>query len=138
MKISTIIIIFNFNFSDFDTLQKQHIAIENFGFCLFKFLNLPFQISKFSPSLAFLRHLQRPMVYLGPKLCVTGADLQAALEKGESGLLETELFGDHNEKHNAQKSEEDEIAIKNNDVSVDELEEEIKDIKRKVVINSYS
>ena len=74
------------------------------------------------------------MVYLGPKLCVTGADLQAALEKGESGLLETELFGDHDEKHNAQKSEEDEIAIKNNDVV--ELDGQINKVKTmKGVVN---
>ena len=53
-------------------------------------------------------------------------------------MLKTELFADHDEKHNAQKKEENETAIKNNDRSVDKLEEEIKDIKRKVVINSYS
>ena len=78
------------------------------------------------------------MVYLGPKLCVTGADLQATLEKEESWLLERELKGDHDEKHNAQENEENEIAIKNDDRSVDEFEEEIKVIERKVVINSYS
>ena len=78
------------------------------------------------------------MVYLGPKLCVTGIGPAGHLERQEHALLKTELFGDHDEKHNAQKSEKDEIAIKNNDRSVDKLEEEIKDIKRKVVVNSYS
>ena len=78
------------------------------------------------------------MVYFGPKLCVTGIRPAGHLERQERELLKRELFVDHDAEHNAQKNEEDETAIKNNDGSVDKLEEEIKDIKRKVVVNSYS
>ena len=78
------------------------------------------------------------MVYFGPKLCVTGIRPAGHLERQEHELLKRELFGDHDADHNAQENEEDETAIKNDDRSVDKLEEEIKDIKRKVVINSYS
>ena len=53
-------------------------------------------------------------------------------------LLKTESIVDHDEKHNAQKNEEDEAAIKNNDGSVDKPEGEIKEVNIKVVVNSYS
>ena len=58
--------------------------------------------------------------------------------KQEHELLKTELIVDHDEKHNAQKNEEDEAAIKNNDGSVDKPEGEIKEVNIKVVVNSYS
>ena len=53
-------------------------------------------------------------------------------------MLKTESIVDHDEKHNAQKNEEDEAAIKNNDGSVDKPEGEIKEVNIKVVVNSYS
>ena len=40
---------------------------------------------------------------------------------------------DHDEKHKAQEKEEDETAIKDNDKSVDELEEDIKDMNKRTV-----
>ena len=78
------------------------------------------------------------MVYFGPKLCVMGNRPAGYLERRERKLLETESIVDHDEKHNAQKNEEDEAAIKNNDGSVDKHEVEIKEVNVKVVVNSYS
>ena len=76
------------------------------------------------------------MVYLGPKLCVTGIGPAGHLERQEHALLKTELFGDHDEKHNAQKNEEDEIAIKNNDVV--ELDGQINKVKTMEVVVKVS
>ena len=58
--------------------------------------------------------------------------------KQEHELLKEELTVDHDEKHNAQKNEEDEAAIKNNVESVVNPEENIKEVNIKVVVNSYS
>ena len=53
------------------------------------------------------------------------------LERKERKLLETESIVDHDEKHNAQKKEEDETAIE----SVVEPEENIKDVNKRIVFN---
>ena len=71
------------------------------------------------------------MVYLGPKLCVMGNRPAGYLERKERKLLETELIVDHDEKHNAQKKEEDETAIE----SVVKPEENIKDVNKRIVFN---
>ena len=73
------------------------------------------------------------MVYLGPKLCVTGIRPAGHLERQEPGVLRRELTVDHDEKHNTQKVGENETAIKDNDKSVDEPEEDIKNMNKRTV-----
>ena len=50
-------------------------------------------------------------------------------------MLEGESSVDHDAEHNAQKNDEDETAIKNNDESVDKPELEIKDVNIRIVFN---
>ena len=71
------------------------------------------------------------MVYLGPKLCVTGIRPAGHLERQEPGVLRRELTVDHDEKHNTQKKEEDETAIE----SVVKPEENIKDVNKRIVFD---
>ena len=58
--------------------------------------------------------------------------------KQEHELLKEESIIDHDENKNAQENGKDETAIDNNDGSVKESEEEIKDMQRKVVVIPYS
>ena len=58
--------------------------------------------------------------------------------KQEHELLKEESVVDSDENKNAQENGKDETAIDNNDGSVKESEEEIKDMQRKVVVISYS
>ena len=58
--------------------------------------------------------------------------------KQEHELLKQESVVDSDENKNAQENGKDETAIDNNDGSVKESEEEIKDMQRKVVVISYS
>ena len=69
------------------------------------------------------------MVYLGPKLCVTGIGPAGHLERQEPVVQKRELTVDHDEKHKAQKKEEDETAIE----SVVKAEENIKDVSKRIV-----
>ena len=64
-----------------------------------------------------------------------GYRLAGRLERREGGLLERELSVDHDAERNAQKIDEDETAIKNNDESVDKPELEIKDVNIRIVFN---
>ena len=75
------------------------------------------------------------MVYLGPKLCVTGIRPAGHLERQEPAVLRRELSAHLDAEHNAQKVGENEAAIKNNDKSVDEPEEDIKDVNKRTVFN---
>ena len=99
---------------------------------------MSFQISKFSNSLAFLETPAQTNGLLWPKTMCQRYQAGRESRKQEHELLKTELIVDHDEKHNAQKNEEDEAAIKNNDGSVDKPEGEIKEVNIKVVVNSYS
>ena len=58
--------------------------------------------------------------------------------KQEHELLKQESVVDSDENKNAQENGKDETAIDNNDGSVKESEEEIKDMQRKVVVIPYS
>ena len=58
--------------------------------------------------------------------------------KQEHELLKEESVVDSDENKNAQENGKDETAIDNNDGSVKESEEEIKDMQRKVVVIPYS
>ena len=58
--------------------------------------------------------------------------------KQEHELLKGESVVDSDENKNAQENGKDETAIDNNDGSVKESEEEIKEMQRKVVVISYS
>ena len=58
--------------------------------------------------------------------------------KQEHELLKEESVVDSDENKNAQENGKDETAIDNNDGSVKESEEEIKEMQRKVVVISYS
>ena len=78
------------------------------------------------------------MVYLGPKLCVTGIRPAGHLERQEPVVLIRESSAHLDAEHNAQKKGEDETAIKNHDESVDKPDGDIKDVNIKVVVNSYS
>ena len=78
------------------------------------------------------------MVYLGPKLCVTGIRPAGHLERQEPAVLITESSAHLDAEHNAQKKGENEAAIKNTDESVDKPDGDIKDVNIKVVVNSYS
>ena len=77
------------------------------------------------------------MVYLGPKLCVTGIRPAGHLERQEPAVLRRELSAHLDAGHNAQKKGENEAAIKNSDESVDEPDGDIKDVNIKVAVNSY-
>ena len=58
--------------------------------------------------------------------------------KQEHELLKRESVVDSDENKNAQENGKDETAIDNNEGSVKESEEEIKDMQRKVVVIPYS
>ena len=75
------------------------------------------------------------MVYLGPKLCVTGIRLAGHLERQEPAVLMRELSAHLDAGHNAQKKGENETAIKNIDESVNKPDEDIKDVNKRTVFN---
>ena len=99
---------------------------------------MSFQIFKFSNSLAFLETPAQTNGLLWPKTMCQRYQAGRESRKQEHELLKQESDVDSDENKNAQENGYDETAIDNNDGSVKESEEEIKDMQRKVVVIPYS